>query len=37
MKSIGLEIKNCRVVIEKLIGLDYNDEEENVYRLSLNQ
>lgn len=36
-KQSDWKSKICRIEIEKLIGLDYNDEEENVYRLSLNQ
>lgn len=36
-KQSDCKSKICRVVIEKLIVLNYNDEYKYVYRLSLNQ
>lgn len=36
-KQSDWKSKICRIEIEKLIVLNYNDEEENVYRLRLNQ
>ncbi len=36
-KQSDWKSKICWIVIEKLIGLNYNDEYKYVYRLSLNQ
>ena len=36
-KQSDWKSKNCRIEIEKLIVLNYNDEYKYVYSLSLNQ